>query len=121
MKTLYAACLSRLGLSRAGAARLHDVRLDTVKSWSAGRNPVPQGAWDDLRRYEAAVLDRSKKLRSEWEAADSPPIELNDSEADERTLIVLADFVLGTDAGTFVRIGRSRATETARRARGSSI
>lgn len=59
MKTLYAACLSRLGLSQSGAAALHSVRLDTVKSWSAGRNPVPPGAWADLRAYEAAIVDRS--------------------------------------------------------------
>ena len=63
MKTLYAACLSRLGLSQAAAAALHGVRLDTVKSWSAGRNPVPDGAWDDLRSLEGEIVDRSETIR----------------------------------------------------------
>lgn len=47
--TLYAAALRLLGLSQSDAAGLHGVRLDTVKSWSAGRNPVPNGIWDELR------------------------------------------------------------------------
>jgi hypothetical protein len=27
---------------------LLNVRLDTIKSWSAGRNPIPSGAWTEL-------------------------------------------------------------------------
>src|SRR5690606_5886364 len=69
MKTLYAACLSRLGLSQAQAAALHGVRLDTVKSWSAGRNPIPEGAWAELREYEAQIIDRSEAIREAWEDA----------------------------------------------------
>lgn len=57
--TLYAAALRLLGLSQAEAAAFHGVRLDTIKSWSAGRNRVPPGAWAELRalygRMQAAV------------------------------------------------------------------
>lgn len=117
MKTLYAACLSRLGLSLAGAAALHGVRLDTVKSWSAGRNPVPHGAWDDLRECEARIVDASEELREQWEAGGEPPVEIDDSEADGAALIAAADFVLGTQPGTSVEVGPSQATVLARQAR----
>ncbi len=59
MKTLYAACLSRVGLSQADAAVLHGCRPDTVKSWCTGRRTVPAGAWDDLRAYEARITGRA--------------------------------------------------------------
>lgn len=37
------------GLSQREAADFLCVRLDTVKSWSSGRNPCPDGVIDDLR------------------------------------------------------------------------
>lgn len=103
MRTLYAACLNRLGLSQAEAADLHKVRLDTVKSWSAGRNGVPTGVWTDLRRYEAAIVDRSEAIREAWEDAG----EARDIDArveDARGLMGLADFMLTTDAAPPVTI-----------------
>jgi len=96
MKTLYAACIARLGLSLPGAAQLHNVRLDTVKSWSAGRNPVPEGAWSELRAYEAAIVDRSEAIREAWEDAG----EIRDIEAtvaDHAGMMALADFFLTTE------------------------
>ncbi|MDD9396377.1 hypothetical protein, partial [Staphylococcus aureus] len=86
MKTLYAACLSRLGLSQSAAAALHGVRLDTVKSWSAGRNRVPDGAWSDLRGLEAQIVDLSEQMRNQWDSSGSPPIEVNASEVDHLTM-----------------------------------
>lgn len=115
MKTLYAACLSRLGLSQAGAAALHGVRIDTVKSWSAGRNPVPQGAWDQLRSCEARIAERADAMLEAWEANDCPPIEIDASEADAVSLMAAADFVLSS-AGP-VHIGQTAATQLARQAR----
>jgi hypothetical protein len=47
--TPYRLLLSRVGLSQADAAALHKVRLDTVKSWCAGRNPAPAGVLAELR------------------------------------------------------------------------
>lgn len=115
MKTLYAACLSRLGLSLAEAAQLHEVRIDTVKSWSAGRNGVPPGAWEELRELESQIVDASEELREQWEAQGSPPIDLDDSEAGHLPLMAAADLVLTTNAE--VRVGQSPATRVARRAR----
>lgn len=37
--------LQACGLSQSEAAELLGVRLDTVKSWSAGRNAPPEGVW----------------------------------------------------------------------------
>ncbi|MCA3288255.1 MAG: hypothetical protein ING09_17065 [Roseomonas sp.] len=51
--TPYRLLLSRVGLSQADASALHGVRLDTVKSWCAGRNPAPAGVIADLRALYA--------------------------------------------------------------------
>ena len=115
MKTLYAACLSRLGLTQAEAASLHDVRPDTVKNWSVGRRNPPQTAWDELRDYEARIVDASEEMRERWEQAGSPPIEIDDIEADGVALMAAADFVLAS--GGPVRVGQSNATQLARQAR----
>lgn len=115
MKTLYAACLSRLGLSQSEAADLHKVRLDTVKSWSSGRNPVPQGAWDELRGCEAEIVDGSEAMREGWQQAGSPPIEINDAEASGLSLMAAADFVLSATGP--VHVGETAATRMARQAR----
>ena len=115
MKTLYAACLSRLGLSQSGAATLHGVRIDTVKSWASGRNPVPQGAWEDLREYETQIVDGAEEFREQWDAAGQPPIEINDSEGGGPGMMAVADFVLGSTGP--LTIGMTRATQLARQAR----
>ena len=53
--TLYALLLARCGLSHREAAAYHAVRLDTVKSWSAGRNRAPPGALAELRELYRAI------------------------------------------------------------------
>jgi len=55
VKTAYALLLDRCGLSQREAAAIHGVRLDTVKSWSAGRNPTPAGAVEELRALYARI------------------------------------------------------------------
>lgn len=115
MKTLYSACLARLGLSQSEAAALHGVRIDTVKSWSSGRNPVPQGVWDDLRSVEAQIAERADMMLEAWDKAGSPPIELDTSEATGPILMAAADFVLSSDGP--VHIGQTAATQLARQAR----
>lgn len=115
MRTVYGACLSRLGLSLARAAELHGVRRDTVNSWSSGRNPVPAGAWGDLRAYEAQIIDTSEAMREAWKQAGAPQIEINDSDAGGTELLAAADFVLSTDAP--VVVDRTAATQMARQAR----
>lgn len=115
MKTLYAACLARLGLSHAGAARLHNARPDTVSSWASGRNPVPQGAWDDLRAYSGEIEDAADEFLAQWDQAGQPTIDIDTTEASDKTLMAAASFVLATDSP--IVVGRTRATETARQAR----
>lgn len=43
------------GLSHREAADMLGVRLDTVKSWSAGRNRAPDGVLDDLRKLAQQI------------------------------------------------------------------
>ena len=93
MKTLYAACLTRLGLSLPEAAKHHGVRLDTVKSWSSGRNRVPVGVWDDLRDLERKIGEASLTIREIWEEA-SEPLEVSARWHDDVGLLGYADFIL---------------------------
>lgn len=59
--TPYRLLLSRVGLSLADAAAMHGVRLDTVKSWCAGRNRAPPGVIAELR----ALYARQKQAADE--------------------------------------------------------
>lgn len=59
--TPYRLLLFRVGLSQADAAALHKVRLDTVKSWCAGRNAAPTGVIAELR----ALYARQKQAADE--------------------------------------------------------
>lgn len=95
MKTLYAACLHRLGLSQAEAAALHGNGLDTIKKRCSGKLGVPPGIWEELRAYEAGIVDRSEAIREAWEDAG----EVREIEArwdDDAGLMALADFILTT-------------------------
>lgn len=104
MKTLYAACLSRLGLSQSEAAALHGARLDTVKNWSVGRRTVPVGAWADLRAHEAKIVDRSEAIREAWEdAGEIRDMELS-THGDPIALMAAADFLLSTNEDPPVNI-----------------
>lgn len=59
--TPYRLLLSRVGLSQADAATLHQVRLDTIKSWCAGRARAPVGVIAELR----TLYKRQKKAAAE--------------------------------------------------------
>ena len=59
--TPYRLLLSRVGLSQADAATLHQVRLDTIKSWCTGRARAPVGVIAELRTLYA----RQKKAATE--------------------------------------------------------
>ena len=56
MTTVYALLLDRCGLSHREAAELHGVRLDTVKSWAAGRNQAPAGVVAQMRALYANLV-----------------------------------------------------------------
>lgn len=116
MKTLYSACLARLGLSLSGAATLHGSRLDSVKSWASGRRTPPDGVWDDLRKYEAQIVDMSEALREAWDE-NPAPIEINTSEASDLSMMAAADFILGLPEETAVHDGETATTRLARQAR----
>lgn len=57
--TLFSSLLKMAGLSIGEASNYFETRPDTMKSWSAGRNPVPDGILDKLHtlmeRQEAAA------------------------------------------------------------------
>lgn len=62
MITVYSLLLERCGLSHREAAEFHNVRLDTVKSWSSGRNPAPAGALAELRALYARIEKAANEL-----------------------------------------------------------
>lgn len=116
MKTLYAACIARLGLSMSGAATLHNARIDSVKSWASGRRTPPDGGWDDLRQYEAQIVDMSEALREAWDE-NPAPVEINTSDASDLSMMAAADFILALPEETAVHDGETDATRMARQAR----
>lgn len=107
MNTLYAACLSRLGLTQPEAAALHDVALVTVKSWAQGKRAVPAGVWAELRAYEGEIVDRAEAMRDVWEETGRNADVVADPHHDPRNLMALADFTLSLDDdATIVEIAR---------------
>lgn len=100
-RTIYSACLARLGLSQSEAADLHGVRLDTVKSWSSGRNPVPDRIFDELRAYSDQVVERSDSMLALWHRERPDEVELN-VVAEPAAILAAADFVLRLPAGSRV-------------------
>lgn len=77
MATLFSAALKVCGLSHNEAADYFDVRLDTVKSWSAGRNPVPDGVWDHLRDLYAEQIEAAEQALELIEASGADEISPN--------------------------------------------
>lgn len=73
MTTEFSLLTQACGLSHREAAEFLGVRIDTVKSWSAGRNPAPDGVLDELRGL-AARIDRAvaEALRTIREASPPP-------------------------------------------------
>lgn len=64
MTTPFSLLLSLSGLSHREAGEFLCVRLDTIRSWSSGRNRCPDGALDDLKKLI------SKQARTASEALD---------------------------------------------------
>lgn len=62
-----------------------------------------------------ALMDGAELVRELWEAQGSPPIEIDDGEADDMALIAAADFVLNSTGP--VHVGQTAATLAARHAR----
>lgn len=71
--TLFSALLKLSGLSTREAAAFFHVRPDTVKSWSAGRNPAPPGVFDQIY----TLIDEQETAAGEgvkiWEKAGQAP------------------------------------------------
>jgi hypothetical protein len=53
--TPIALLIDRCGLSQREAAAALGVRIDTVKSWAAGRNPTPAGVITQLRELYCQI------------------------------------------------------------------
>lgn len=47
--------IDNCGLSQTGAARLLDVRYDTLKNWYYGRTKVPESVMKDMIALQKAV------------------------------------------------------------------
>lgn len=77
MITPLALLLDRCGLSHREAASFCSVRVDTVKSWSSGRNPTPPGVIAELRKlYAHQLLSAQEALTMIAAAPPSAEIEL---------------------------------------------
>ncbi|MGI8526748.1 MAG: hypothetical protein ACR2K5_11345 [Pseudolabrys sp.] len=91
MTTTYALLLARCGLSQSEAAAFHDVRPDTVKSWSAGRNQAPPGVIAELRvlyaqiekAADAAIAEISALMKEQKSDEIEMGLARNDAEAQQ--------------------------------------
>jgi hypothetical protein len=63
--TAFATLMQRCGLSQREAAELLEVRLDTVKSWSSGRNPVRLAIINELRELYRKIERAGRELAEE--------------------------------------------------------
>lgn len=85
MTTAYALLLDRCGISQREAAAFHGVRLDTVKSWSAGRNAAPAGVVAELRglyaQIETAATEAIKLAKKQQPTALELGLASDDHEA----------------------------------------
>lgn len=72
--TLFKHTLTRLGLSLAEAAAFLDVRLDTLKSWSSGRNPVPDGVWSTLAELAQKQEEAAQAMAEVWLETGEPDL-----------------------------------------------
>lgn len=67
---------SLAGLSHREARELLSVRLDTVKSWSSGRNRCPPGALAELKRLIARQERAAREALAMFERAKTAELEL---------------------------------------------
>ncbi|MBW7837990.1 MAG: hypothetical protein H3C28_15290 [Sphingomonadales bacterium] len=75
--TFFSAILTGLGLSHRESAAFFNVRLDTVRSWSAGRNPVPAGVWAQAHALAVQQERAAREVLAAWqEAGESDEIVL---------------------------------------------
>lgn len=88
--TLFSAALRLCGLSHREAAVFFGVRPDTVKSWSAGRNSVPNGVLDGLRdlalRIDRAASRSAAMYADRAERPDTVEIGIATSDDEARSL-----------------------------------
>lgn len=85
MRTTFSAAIAICGLSQQEAADYLDVRLDTVKSWSAGRNPPPEGAWQMLSDLYRRIEDAADYASAQIEPGLMDRRAMNNLQADSGT------------------------------------
>jgi hypothetical protein len=73
MRTVYDLLRVRCGLSQQEAAEFHDVRLDTIKSWSAGRNEANPRVLAELRGLYQKIIHASGQLGARIDALKGDP------------------------------------------------
>jgi hypothetical protein len=82
--TAFALLLQRCGLSQREASELLEVRLDTVKSWSSGRNPVRLAIINELRELHRKIELAGQQLA----AMVQHPIDVQREESGEAVQLV---------------------------------
>ena len=65
LPTAFGLLAALCGLSQSAAAAALGVRLDTVKSWSSGRNPAPGGVLAELARLALQIEDAARQRLEE--------------------------------------------------------
>lgn len=101
--TSFALLCQLCNLSHREAAAYLDVRLDTVKSWSSGRNPTPDGALVSLRDL-VRKIDRAAAEALKLVNETKPPILTLGYATDDAEAQSLGWPCAGAQAAAFARI-----------------
>lgn len=82
--TTFKSALGVCGLSQAEAADFLSVKLDTVKSWCAGRNNPPLGVWQMLASLFEQIQDAADGAADHMALEGIDPRSFNNIAADLR-------------------------------------
>lgn len=83
--TTFKSALGVCGLSQLEAADFFQVRIDTVKSWSTGRNPPPLGVWKQLASLFDQIQEAADGAADHMSLEGIDPRAFNNLEADLTT------------------------------------
>lgn len=81
--TTFKAALAICGLSQVEAADYLGSRIDTVKSWSQGRNAPPMGVWKDLADLYRRIENTADFAAGNLEPGLMAPRIANNIQADD--------------------------------------
>ena len=113
--TLYKNLLNVSGLSHLEAAHFHDVRRDTINSWSSGRNPTPDGVILEIatliQKMHTAINESMAAVAQQKQKPQTIELGLCSDDHEAQTLgwpcVSVHARVIGTIAAQLIALGHN--------------